>query len=326
MTSNNTDGVSMALQKLESLEQRRLNHDIELLRLQKRDLTFRRLRFFIPLLLMLAYLAKVSLVDADAGMPDEPYVSVVNIRGEIGEGKSASPEVINPLLDKAFADDEALGVVVSISSPGGAPVASDEIRTHIVSLRKEYPDKPVIVYGSEMLTSGAYLIASGSDQIYANPNSTVGSIGVIIRGFGFYELASKLGIERRILAAGEHKSRMDPFQPLNESDKRKMLKMINKIHLTFIDTVKQARGDRITKTFPELFSGDYWTGAEALSYGLLDGVGTFDDVLTEVFGTSETKSYRTKKSLLKILTEPVMSVLKLGVDEQSNSPFRLLPW
>lgn len=233
------------------------------------------------------------------------YVALVRLEGEIVPGSAASPEAIIPLLNRAFYDSSAKGVILQINSPGGTPVAAGEIRDRILDLRSEFPDKEFIVVGSDYMTSGAYLIATGGDVLYANQSSLVGSIGVIIRSFGFSEIAQKVGIERRIINAGENKSRYDAFLPTTGSDLEKISKQLDIVHTQFIEQVKESRSDRLRKSdYANLFSGDYWTGSEAFKLGLIDGTMTLSSASQKHFGTTRFRIFAPRKPLLGSLLAP----------------------
>jgi protease-4 len=228
------------------------------------------------------------------------YVVSVPIKGPIMDEGSASPSTVIPLLEKAFKDDSAKGILLSINSPGGAPVAADAIRDRIVSLRKAHPEKRVIAVGQDFMTSGAYLIALGAESIYASEPTSVGSIGVIVRSFGFQDLLAKYGVERRVLAAGENKAGLDQFLPLAEDDREEFTQQLEDIHQWFIDRVQDARGEKLVES-DDLFSGKQWLGEKALQLGLIDGIGTLTGVSELLFGTTNVRKYQVRQSLREML-------------------------
>ena len=233
------------------------------------------------------------------------YVALVRLEGEIMPGAPASPDTINPLLEKAFADGTAKGVILQINSPGGTPVAADEIRERIVSLRNQYPNKEFLVIGGDYMTSGAYLIAIGGETIYANQASLVGSIGVIIRTFGYDQAAKRIGVERRIINAGDNKNRFDSWLPLATNDKKKIERQLSIIHSQFISKVKSSRSNKLKiDEYPQLFSGDYWTGDEALDMGLIDGNMTLASASEKHFGTTRFRVFQAPKPMLGSLLAP----------------------
>jgi len=244
------------------------------------------------------------------------YVAVVGINGAIMEQTPASPTAVIPLLEKAFKDAGAKGVIIQINSPGGAPVAADAIRDRIVALREEYPEKEVVVVGEDYMTSGAYLIALGADEIYAAEASNVGSIGVIVRMFGFNELAERYGVERRVLKAGKNKAGLDQWLPLKEEDKAEVTAQLEEIHDWFIGRVRDSRGEKLVET-EETFTGKTWLGQEAREMGLIDGIGTLASVAEEKFGTTNVRRYQAKPSLRSMLN-PMASVISGDLEAVST--------
>ena len=184
-----------------------------------------------------------------------------------------------------------------INSPGGSPVQSNQVYNAIKRLRAEYPDKKVYAAITDVGASGAYFIASAADEIYADPASIVGSIGVIMAGFGLEQAADKLGVERRVLTAGENKDLMDPFSPIQPAHRKHVQTMLDDIHQQFITAVKEGRGDRLkVDSHPELFSGLFWTGERALDLGLIDGLMSPGQVIREVAGQEEMLNYSSSRS------------------------------
>lgn len=249
------------------------------------------------------------------GAPSE-HVAVVRLHGTIGPDAAISARKANRAITEAFKDKQAKGVLLLINSPGGTPVQSSLIHDQILRLRKKHPKTKVVVVGEDMLTSGAYFIASAADKIYVNRSTIVGSIGVIMRSFGFTDLMDKLGVERRVLTAGKHKSQLDPFSPLTPEMKEKTAHVLNTVHQHFIEAVREGRGARLKET-PELFSGDYWVGQEALDLGLVDGFGSLESVLEEEFKTTRFREYEAPKSLLEMVTQ---SSVKAVFDYVTQSP------
>lgn len=211
-----------------------------------------------------------------------PYAALVRVEGEILPGKPASAESINPLLEKAFSDPEAKAVVLLVNSPGGTPVQASLVHDRIRALRALHPGKPVVAVAEDMMTSGAYMIASAADRIVVNRSTVAGSIGVISRGFGFTGLMDKLGIERRVQTAGDAKNMADPFGPQTDVDRARHARLLERIHVHFIDTVKSGRGERLKLDTPGLFSGTVWTGDEAVDIGLADALGDLESVKREL--------------------------------------------
>lgn len=224
------------------------------------------------------------------------HAALIEINGAIESEGSGSAQAIIPALNRAFADSGSVGVVMRINSPGGSPVQAGMINDEIGRLRKEYPKKPIYVVVDEMCASGGYYIAVAADKIYVNKASIVGSIGVLMDGFGFTALMDKFGVERRLLTAGENKGFMDPFSPQTEKQKIFSQSMLNEIHQQFIDVVRKGRGQRLKET-SETFSGLFWIGSKAVSMGLADDFGTVDSVSRDVLKTANIVDYTQKEGL-----------------------------
>ncbi len=224
------------------------------------------------------------------------HAALIEINGAIESQGSGSAQAIIPALNRAFADSGSVGVVMRINSPGGSPVQAGMINDEIGRLRKEYPKKPIYVVVDEMCASGGYYIAVAADKIYVNKASIVGSIGVLMDGFGFTALMDKFGVERRLLTAGENKGFMDPFSPQTEKQKIFSQSMLNEIHQQFIDVVRKGRGQRLKET-SDTFSGLFWIGSKAVSMGLADDFGTVDSVSRDVLKTANIVDYTQKEGL-----------------------------
>jgi protease-4 len=224
------------------------------------------------------------------------HTALININGAIEADGSGSASVVIPALDKAFAANDSVGVILRINSPGGSPVQAGMIYDEIVRLRKLYPKKPLYVVVEEMCASGGYYIAAAADKIYVNKASIVGSIGVLMDGFGFTGLMDKLGVERRLLTAGENKGFLDPFSPMVQSQKDYAKQMLAEIHQQFINAVRAGRGARLKET-PDMFSGLFWTGARAIDLGLADGYGTVDSVARDVLKQEDLVDYTQTEGL-----------------------------
>ncbi|RME48612.1 MAG: S49 family peptidase [Chloroflexi bacterium] len=284
------------------------------LRQQARETFWKNVRW-IAVALGFAFMATVNLIGLKkisgvgeiATPTDGSYVSQVTIRGMIAPDKTASAKHLVELIKKAFEDQDSKGVVLRINSPGGTPVQASIVYHEILRQKEKHPDKKVIAIGDDLMASGAYYIAAAADEIYANENSIVGSIGVKMETYGAVDLARKLGIERRIITAGEHKVRMDPLMPLRPEDRQKMTSTLKKLHANFIAAVRKGRGKRLKGDDKELFSGDFWTAEDALKLGLIDGIDTPDGVLQKVFGVTEVREYAPQPGLLKRLISAALS-------------------
>lgn len=215
----------------------------------------------------------------------DSHTALIEIRGMIADRESASADKVISALRNAFEDKGTRAVILRINSPGGSPVQSGYIYDEIKRLRQLYPAVPLYAVITDLGASGAYYIASAADRIYADKASLVGSIGVTAASFGFVDTLEKLGIERRVYTAGEHKAFLDPFQPQKESEIEFWQSVLGTTHQQFIDSVKKGRGDRLKwKEHPELFSGLVWSGEQALELGLVDALGSSSTVAREVVG------------------------------------------
>jgi serine protease SohB len=218
---------------------------------------------------------------------DQPIVPVVRLTGIIGFSSPLRPGLtltgIARMLDRVFAVRNAAAVALAINSPGGSPVQSHLIFRRIRELAKE-KNVRVIAFVEDAAASGGYMLACAADEIIADPSSIVGSIGVVGGSFGFDKLLAKVGIERRLYTAGEHKATLDPFLPENPDDVERLKQLQREIHNDFIALVKSRRGDKLHGPEGALFSGEYWTGKRALDLGLVDAIGELRSTLRERFG------------------------------------------
>jgi protease-4 len=221
---------------------------------------------------------------------------MVTLDGEIAAGTTASADSINAALQAAFEDTSAAGVILKINSPGGSPVQAGIINDEIHRLRKLYPDKPFYVVVEEICASGGYYVAAAADKIYVDKASIVGSIGVLMDGFGFTGLMDKVGVQRRLYTSGANKGMLDPFSPEVPRQKGYAESMLKEIHQQFIDVVKEGRGDRL-KNDPELFSGLFWSGERAVELGLADGLGSADYVARDLFKAEDIVDYTVKENI-----------------------------
>jgi protease-4 len=209
------------------------------------------------------------------------HTALVELRGIIAPDSQSNADNINQGLQDAFESKGTKGVILRINSPGGSPVQAGIINSEIRRLREKYPQVPLYVVVEDICASGGYYVAVAADRIYVDKASIVGSIGVLMDGFGFTGTMEKLGVERRLLTAGENKGFLDPFSPLDASQRDYAKKMLAEIHQQFIDVVRTGRGKRL-KEGPEIFSGLMWTGQKSIDLGLADAVGSIDYVAREV--------------------------------------------
>ena len=229
------------------------------------------------------------------GMGTEKHTALVTLEGEISSSSMANALDINSSLTAAFENENSAGVVLRINSPGGSPVQAGMMNDEIHRLRKLYPSKPFYVVIEDICASGGYYVAVAGDQILVDKASLVGSIGVIMEGFGFSGLMDKLGVTRRMITAGSNKGMMDPFSKENPQQVEMIKTMIDEIHQQFIAVVKAGRGDRLKET-PEMFSGRVWNGEQAIKIGLVDGYGTVESVARDIFKSPDILDYTMKEN------------------------------
>ena len=218
------------------------------------------------------------------------FTAMVEVNGLIAPGTDASAEKIVAALQAAFKNKNTQGVVVRINSPGGSPVQAQTIYDEMKRLRKKYPEIPLYAVVEDVCASGGYFVAAGADRIFVGKASIVGSIGVLMNGFGFTGLMDKLGIERRLITAGDNKGMLDPFSPLDEKDAAHVKTLMADIHQQFIGVVREGRGQRLKET-PDIFSGLIWTGQRSVDMGLADGFGSLEYVAREVVKAEEIRDF-----------------------------------
>jgi len=240
-----------------------------------------------------------------------PHTAVVEIRGEIASGADAGAEAVIASLRSALEDEGAQAVVLLINSPGGSPVQAGIINDEITRLKARH-NKPVYAVVEETCASAAYYIAAAADNIYVDKASIVGSIGVLMDGFGFTGALDKLGVERRLLTAGENKGFLDPFSPQTQAQRSYAQQMLNQIHQQFIAVVKAGRGERLKAT-PETFSGLFWTGQQAVDMGLADQLGSLDYVAREVVQAEELIDYTRRDNAAERLFKKLGTSIGIGV-------------
>jgi len=250
------------------------------------------LYLFVVLFLALGWLGA-----KDKALPGK-HTALVEINGVIAPDSQASAERVNAGLQDAFKDAKTVGVIVRLNSPGGSPVQAAQINGEMRRLRALYPKVPLYAVVEDICASGGYYVAVAADRIYVDQASIVGSIGVLMDGFGFTGTMQKLGVERRLLTAGDNKGFMDPFSPVNPRQKDYAEKLLAEVHRQFIDVVKQGRGKRLKET-PELFSGLIWTGQKSIELGLADAVGSVDYVAREVIKAEDIVDFTAHENLIE---------------------------
>ena len=236
-----------------------------------------------------------------ATAPSKPHTALVEIRGEIAGETDSSADSLTTALRSAFEDEGARAVVLRINSPGGSPVQAGLVNDEVRRLKAIYK-KPVYAICEEMCASAAYYIAVAADQIYVDKASVVGSIGVLMDGFGFVGIMDKLGVERRLMTAGENKGMLDPYLPRNPKQDAYAQAMLDQIHQQFIAVVRQGRGKRL-KESPDTFSGLFWNGEQAVKLGVADSLGSLDQVARDVVKAEDIVDYTLKENLAERLAK-----------------------
>lgn len=248
-----------------------------------------------------SYLLAVLLLFVDWGGGSEKLVNgkhtaLVHINGTIASGGEGSAESINEALRSAFDDKETAGVVLRVNSPGGSPVQAGIVHDEIRRLRSKHPQISLYVVVEDLCASGGYYVAVAADKIFVDKASIVGSIGVLMDGFGFTGTMDKLGVERRLLTAGVNKGFLDPFSPQDAEQKKHAQVLLGEIHRQFIEVVRQGRGERLKET-PEMFSGLMWTGTQSIQLGLADDLGTVESVAREVIKAERIVDFTIKENI-----------------------------
>lgn len=281
----------------------------------------RRWRVFF-MLFFIVYLSVVTIMlisSGDGGVgvagkaDGERHTALVKLSGIIADNEPAGSKNMIAGLKSAFEHDDTAGIVIEINSPGGSPVQSAYIFDEIMRLKQQHESVPVYAVVTDIAASGGYFVASAADKIYVNKSSLVGSIGVRMDAFGFVEMMKKLGIERRLLTAGDNKALFDPFLPEQQEQKAHLQSMLNQVHGHFIDAVKQGRGDRLDET-QDIFSGLIWSGEQSLQLGLADAYGTTRSVAREL-EAEDIVDFTPKTELLERIADRIGSSAGLRISE-----------
>ena len=230
----------------------------------------------------------------DMNIDSKEHTAVIDVTGPIAEDKEANATSIIESLRSAVKDKQTKGIILHSNSPGGSPVQSAYVYEEIRAIKKQHPDLPIYAVVSDICASGCYYIASATDKIFVNPSSLIGSIGVLMDGFGFVDVMQKLGVERRLLTAGAHKAMLDPFSPPKSDETQYMQALLDQVHQQFISAVKAGRGDRLIES-PDMFSGLIWTGEAGVKIGIADAFGTEDYVAKDIIGAENRVDF-TKQS------------------------------
>ena len=268
---------------------------------------------------MLAYVLLLVVVMFSGGkgksaITADKITAVVDINGVIMDGGDVSADNVIPSLQEAFEDERTQGVILRINSPGGSPVQAGYINDEIYRLKAKYKNIPVYAVVADICASGGYYIAVAADDIYVDKSSIVGSIGVRMDAFGFQEAMKKLGVERRLITAGEHKGILDPFSPLKEDEVQHLKTMLAHTHKQFIDVVKKGRGKRLVDN-PDLFTGLFWTGEDAIKLGLADKLGSDAYVAREVIGAEDIVNFTAEKDVFEKLAERVSTSVSTAISD-----------
>ncbi len=259
--------------------------------------------------LVFAWVAKGETV------PKGSHTALIELNGLISPNATSADD-INGSLRRAFDSKDTKGVILRINSPGGTPVQAAKINQEIYRLKDKHPDKPFHVVISDVCASGGYYVAVAADTIYAHPSSIVGSIGVRMDSFGFVDVMEKVGVERRLITAGEDKGMLDPFSPVEPTQVEHARDMLKEVHQQFIDAVKKGRGDRLD-TRESLFGGLFWSGERAKELGLIDDFAGVKDVARDVIEEERVVLYSPKKSAWKKLLKDIGATLSAQLFESS---------
>lgn len=250
----------------------------------------------------------------------DKHTALIDLNGMIMPDSISNADNINASLRSAFKDKGTQGVILRINSPGGSPVQAGYINDEIRRLRTKYPDTPLYAVIGDVCASGGYYVAAAADKIFVDKASLVGSIGVLMDGFGFAGTLDKLGIERRLLTAGEHKGFMDPFTPLDPKQRDHATELLGEIHEQFIRVVEEGRGNRL-KDSPELYSGVIWTGQKSIELGLSDEIGNAEYVAREIIQAEDIVNYSTRESLMDLFAKR-FSEISLAILTNNNWTLR----
>ena len=276
---------------------------------------------FIVLIIIFFLMIKSIGSSGDKSVPDKPHTAMIEVKGTISPTTTSSAKNLVKAIGKAFDEPQAKGIILKMNSPGGSPVQSGMVYDEIMRQKKLHPDKPVYAVVEDICASGSYYIAAAADRIYVDKASLVGSIGVLIDGFGVNRLMDKVGIERRLLTAGKYKGFLDTFSPQSPEQVAYAKKMLGKIHEQFITAVKEGRGKRL-KNDSRLFTGLVFVGEEAVTLGLADGFGTIRSVAENEIKAKEVVNYTIKENfgdriLKKFGTAVGYGAVKAGLDKES---------
>lgn len=298
----------------------------QLLEFQNKDLSWRKKKFFLmaAFIFICGALYVNAFINAFGNNPatTDDYAAMVKIDGPIMPNAKNSALNVITSLEKAFNDENAKGIVLLVNSPGGTPVQASLIAAHIKRLRAENPDKEIVTVAEDVIASGAYMLAMGTDEIYVHESTIAGSIGVVSEGFGFQGILDVVGVERRVHTAGSNKRRLDPYFPERAEDVEVLNERLEHIHQQFITLVKTSRGDKLKASDDILFTGDVWTGDEAVNLGLVDGISDLDSVIRDKFDVKYVKDVTEKPSVFDQLAGSFKKQVSILITEMSTGSIK----
>ncbi|WP_262966066.1 S49 family peptidase [Methylobacter psychrophilus] len=297
--SNKTDATEIAGWERDILSKLALAAVTEQTRARRWSVFFKSLIFiYLFAVFGMAIYPKLKM---DIGVDSKYHTALIDVVGVIADGKEANATDIIESLRDAVKDKGTKGIILHSNSPGGSPVQSAYVYEEIRNIKKAHPELPIYAVVSDMCASGCYYIASASDKIFVNPSSLIGSIGVLMDGFGFVDIMQKMGVERRLLTAGAHKAMLDPFSAAKADETKYMQGLLDQVHQQFISAVKAGRGDRLQET-PDMFSGLVWTGEAGVKLGIADGFGNDDYVAKDIIGAEKLVDFTQQGSFLDKMT------------------------
>ena len=247
-----------------------------------------------------------------ANIANGDFTALIRLKGEISSDSEISASNVKSSLKEIYENPGVKAVILSINSPGGSPVQSGIINNEIVRYKALHPDIPVYAVVEDICASGGYYIAVAADKIFVDKASIVGSIGVLMNGFGFDQAIKELGIERRLLKSGENKAILDPFLPVNPKQREFMQGLLKEVHDKFINVVKKGRGPKLTNN-SDIFTGLFWSGESAIKLGLADDYGDIDFVAREVVGYERIVDFTTQKSFVDRFAKKIGAGIGSGI-------------
>ena len=289
-------------------------------RARRWNIAFKLFIALFMLLFLLIYL--FGKFDISSGkLTDGKHTALIDIQGIIASSEQARADYVTASLRAAYEDSNTAGIILRINSPGGSPVQAGYVNDEINRLKNEHPDIPVYAVIGDLCASGGYYIAVAADRIYADKASLVGSIGVIMSSFGFVDAIEKLGIQRRVYHAGEHKAFLDPFSPEQDEELDHLDQLLDGIYQQFVQVVREGRGDRLVED-ERIFSGLIWTGEQSVELGLVDGLGNADYVAREVIGAEEIVDFTYQDTLLEQFSREIGAIFTNRI-KQTYSPYNI---